>query len=234
MSEPGEGVTANRTLRERSHAKQLPSRTRSKKSKKRVAIIRVSNRTRSPLDSRNVRIAALFPTRGSGETSVLRTYQIWGDPMLMDHDASSHGRFSDSPKTAIRGTCAGAVAVLRLPFSPARPHSPDFMGTLMSSQLNLRTRSSKQQDLLSRPATCRPVIGRDESGRLCLYGPDRADRIGMSGPGGWKRVASFEGLASCQRGPPLRTLRMGPGPEQSMPYLNHSVTLSARVKFVVV
>ena len=80
MSEPGEGVTANRTLRERSHAKQLPSRTRSKKSKKRVAIMRVSNRSRSPLDSRNVRIAAHFPTRGSGETSVLRTYQIWGIP----------------------------------------------------------------------------------------------------------------------------------------------------------
>ena len=55
MSEPGEGVTANRTLRERSHAKQLPSRTRSKKSKKRVAIIRVSNRTRSHLDSRKKR-----------------------------------------------------------------------------------------------------------------------------------------------------------------------------------
>lgn len=160
----------------------------------------------------------------SGVASKWR-YVIHPRTMLMDHDPSTHGRFSDSrtpSNTAIRGTCAGAVAVLRLPFSPARPHSPDFMGALMSSQLDLRTRSSKQLIKSEQRATCRPMIGRDESGRLCLFGPDRTDRVGMPGPGGWKRVASFDGLSSSQRGLPLRTLRMGPGPEQSMPYLNHS------------
>ncbi len=129
--------------------------------------------------------------------------------------------------TAVRGTCAGIVTVSRFHTSPPPPPSPDFMGTVMSTQLKLRTLSPKQSRLLSPAATCRPLVGRDEQGRLCVFSPDRMDRMSSKpGPGGWERVASFDGLASSQRGLPPRTLRMGPGPEQSMPHTNHSLSSS--------
>jgi len=124
----------------------------------------------------------------------------------------------------VRGTAAGVVAVTRLAGPPRTPPPPDFMGSVMASQLKLRTMSPKH---FSPAATSRPLVGRDEQGRLNLFKPQQMGQMSTKpGPGGKDRVASFDGLASSQRGLPPRTLRMGPGPEQSMPHCNHSLSSS--------
>ena len=156
--------------------------------------------------------------------------------------------------TATRGTCAGPVTVSRFHTSPPPTPSPDFMASVMNSQRKLRTLQqshSKEARLLSPVATCRPLVGRDASGRLCVFpqsavvppgafaethlhggrggyrGGGIEDMSSQPGPGGWERSTSFgDGFSSSQRGLPPRTLRMGPGPEQSMPHTNHSLSSS--------
>lgn len=130
----------------------------------------------------------------------------------------------------MRGTPAGVVTVTRLLTPPRTPPPPDFMAEIMTASLKMRTMTPKQKRLLSPAATCRPLVGRDVDGRLCKFSPDRIDRMSSKpGPGGWPRVASFDGLNSSQRGVPPRTMRVGPGPQQSMPHTLNSLSVSGSV-----
>ena len=130
----------------------------------------------------------------------------------------------------VRGTAAGMVSVTRLSTPPRTPPPPDFLASYMASDLKLRKQLSAKPSETARllsPGTIRPLVGRDAQGRLRLFTPERMDMISNKpGPGGWTRVASFDGLASSQRGVPPRTLRFGPGPEQSMPHMEHSLSSS--------
>ena len=95
----------------------------------------------------------------------------------------------------------------------------------MASELHLQKQQSMRKAqpfklLSSSPRVLpRPLLGRDEQGRLRMFAPDMIDQMSSKpGPGGWQRVAGFDGQASSQRGLFARTTRMGPGPEQSMPH----------------
>lgn len=113
-----------------------------------------------------------------------------------------------------RSTAAGMIAVTRNPTPPRTPPPPDFLSSLMSSELKFRTSVATPPRSLPRP-----VFGRDEQGCLCSFSSDKSDQISSKpGPGGWARCPSFDGLASSQRGLPPCIVRKGPGPEATMPH----------------